>query len=143
MSYFRQHVFFVIPLLFPLSLASLRAVSFLLASFLHCSSGFFPFDFVCFRGFVCRPLDSRQVPRDADAEAVQVKFRGERGVDEGGVRKEFFQVILRELFDPKYAMFTYNEDSRLFFFSPDSFTAPIELAHRNTLGPCNLQFGHS
>jgi ubiquitin-protein ligase E3 A len=64
---------------------------------------------------------------------LKVKFRGERGVDEGGVRKEFFQVILRELFDPKYAMFTYNEDSRLFFFSPDSFTAPIEFELIGTL----------
>ena len=29
----------------------------------------------------------------------------EPGVDEGGVRKEFFQLIIKELFDPNLGMF--------------------------------------
>ena len=32
---------------------------------------------------------------------LKVKFKGEEGVDEGGVKKEFFQVMLRQLFDPE------------------------------------------
>jgi len=31
-----------------------------------------------------------------------VHFVGEEALDEGGVQKEFFQLILREIFDPKY-----------------------------------------
>jgi hypothetical protein len=32
---------------------------------------------------------------------TQVQFIGEEGVDEGGVQKEFFQLVVREVFDPK------------------------------------------
>jgi ubiquitin-protein ligase E3 A len=33
---------------------------------------------------------------------LRVQFVGEEGIDEGGVQKEFFQLIVRELFDPGY-----------------------------------------
>lgn len=33
---------------------------------------------------------------------LRVQFVGEEGIDEGGVQKEFFQLIVRELFDPRY-----------------------------------------
>lgn len=36
---------------------------------------------------------------------LKVKFIGEQGVDEGGVRKEFFHLLVTELFNPNYAMF--------------------------------------
>lgn len=47
----------------------------------------------------------------------QVIFVGEEAVDAGGVRKEFFLLIMRELLDPKYGMFRYYEESRLIWFS--------------------------
>ncbi|CAK8671852.1 unnamed protein product [Clavelina lepadiformis] len=46
-----------------------------------------------------------------------VTFTGEEGQDAGGVRKEFFMLILQEVIDPKYGMFRYYEDSRLMWFS--------------------------
>ncbi|KAJ1478636.1 hypothetical protein T484DRAFT_1629602, partial [Baffinella frigidus] len=48
---------------------------------------------------------------------VQVIFKGEEGIDEGGVQKEFFQLIIRQTFDLNYGMFTYEEDTRCFWFS--------------------------
>lgn len=42
---------------------------------------------------------------------LKVKFEGEQGVDEGGVKKEFFMLMTRQLFDPDYGMFTYHEVS--------------------------------
>ncbi|KAJ1674987.1 hypothetical protein EV182_002164, partial [Spiromyces aspiralis] len=45
---------------------------------------------------------------------LKVRFVGEEGVDEGGVQKEFFQLLIREIFDPKYGMFTKNEESGLY-----------------------------
>lgn len=36
---------------------------------------------------------------------LKVKFVGEEGVDVGGVRKEFFHLLIDELFNPNYAMF--------------------------------------
>lgn len=44
-------------------------------------------------------------------------FVGEEAVDAGGVRKEFFLLIMKELLDPKYGMFRYYEESRLIWFS--------------------------
>ncbi|KAJ1478635.1 hypothetical protein T484DRAFT_2929590 [Baffinella frigidus] len=43
---------------------------------------------------------------------LKVIFKGEEGIDEGGVQKEFFQLIIRQTFDLNYGMFTYEEDTR-------------------------------
>lgn len=53
----------------------------------------------------------------SDALFGQVIFVGEEAVDAGGVRKEFFLLIMKELLDPKYGMFRYYEESRLIWFS--------------------------
>ncbi|XP_038599484.1 probable E3 ubiquitin-protein ligase HERC4 isoform X2 [Tachyglossus aculeatus] len=52
---------------------------------------------------------------------LKVIFVGEEAVDAGGVRKEFFLLIMRELLDPKYGMFRYYEESRLIWFSDKTF----------------------
>ncbi|XP_018605033.1 probable E3 ubiquitin-protein ligase HERC4 [Scleropages formosus] len=59
---------------------------------------------------------------------LKVIFVGEEAVDAGGVRKEFFLLIMKELLDPKYGMFRYYEDSRLIWFSDKTFE-DIELFH--------------
>lgn len=46
-----------------------------------------------------------------------IKFQGEEGEDAGGVRKEFFLLILREILDPKYGMFRTYEESGLIWFA--------------------------
>ncbi|EHH27145.1 Ubiquitin-protein ligase E3A [Macaca mulatta] len=46
-----------------------------------------------------------------------VKFEGEQGVDEGGVSKEFFQLVVEEIFNPDIGMFTYDESTKLFWFN--------------------------
>lgn len=52
---------------------------------------------------------------------LKVIFVGEEAVDAGGVRKEFFLLIMKELLDPKYGMFRYHEESRLIWFSSKTF----------------------
>ena len=52
---------------------------------------------------------------------LKVKFTGEQGVDEGGVRKEFFILLIRQIFDPKYGMFSYNKKTRLYWFNHYTF----------------------
>jgi len=92
---------------------------------------------------------------------LYVEFEGEQGIDEGGVSKEFFQLVVEEIFNPdignrvnkttyctsmlhlyfaKYSisfsivliglwrdvsyisgMFTYDEETRQFWFNPTSF----------------------
>uniref|UniRef100_A0A8C7CAA8 HECT and RLD domain containing E3 ubiquitin protein ligase 4 n=1 Tax=Oncorhynchus kisutch TaxID=8019 RepID=A0A8C7CAA8_ONCKI len=59
---------------------------------------------------------------------LKVIFVGEEAVDAGGVRKEFFLLIMRELLDPKYGMFRYYEESRLIWFANKTFE-DIDLFH--------------
>lgn len=49
--------------------------------------------------------------------SLQVIFDGEEAVDAGGVTKEFFLLLLKELMDPAYGMFTHYNDSNLLWFS--------------------------
>ena len=57
---------------------------------------------------------------------LKVKFRGEPGVDAGGVQKEFFQLLVRQLFDVGFGMFDYNEESHLYWFKRDTFESPLK-----------------
>ncbi|KND03875.1 uncharacterized protein SPPG_01327 [Spizellomyces punctatus DAOM BR117] len=45
---------------------------------------------------------------------LKVRFigGGEEGMDQGGVQKEFFQVIVSMLLDPAYGMFLYDQETR-------------------------------
>ena len=57
---------------------------------------------------------------------LKVKFVGEQGVDEGGVRKEFFILLVRQIFDPNYGMFSYNSKTRLYWFNHYTFEPKIK-----------------
>jgi len=48
---------------------------------------------------------------------ITIRFAGEPGQDEGGVRKEYFQLVVKELLSPAYGMFKYSEDVRLYYFN--------------------------
>ena len=52
---------------------------------------------------------NRAKEQDALKKPLKVKFLDEEGVDEGGVQKEFFQLLIRELFDPVFGMFSYDD----------------------------------
>lgn len=52
---------------------------------------------------------------------LKVKFWDEEAEDAGGVRKEFFMLLLKDLLDPKYGMFREFEDSRAIWFSEHTF----------------------
>ncbi|RKP38869.1 hypothetical protein BJ085DRAFT_41826 [Dimargaris cristalligena] len=51
---------------------------------------------------------------------LHVKFADEAGVDAGGLTKEWFMLLLRDLFNPMHGMFTLDEESGLFWFNPAS-----------------------
>ncbi|XP_063233453.1 ubiquitin-protein ligase E3A [Bacillus rossius redtenbacheri] len=59
-------------------------------------------------------------PKDLKKQLV-VEFDGEQGIDEGGVSKEFFQLIVEEIFNPDYGMFTVQEEMQTVWFNPTSF----------------------
>jgi hypothetical protein len=71
----------------------------------------------------------RQVMLFEDTEfkkPLKVIFDDEDGVDAGGVRKEFYQVMTKQLFNPGYGMFRDHEDSRLLWFNSDSLESSQE-----------------
>lgn len=49
---------------------------------------------------------------------LKIKFAGEQGVDQGGVKKEFFHLLMKELFNPDYAMFEHKLNVRSFQLGP-------------------------
>ena len=59
-------------------------------------------------------------------KAIRIKFvdSGEEGMDQGGVQKEFFHIILTQLLEVKYGLFVYDEQTRFNWIS----TAALESA---------------
>lgn len=53
-------------------------------------------------------------------KAIRVEFIGEPGIDVGGPRKEWFLLLMRELFDPLRGMFTEDDDSKFCWFNANS-----------------------
>ena len=55
---------------------------------------------------------------------LKVLFDGEDGIDAGGVRKEYYQLMLKQLLAPDFGMFRQPSGDRqgLLWFNPDAFT---------------------
>ena len=56
---------------------------------------------------------------------ISLRFEGEPGIDEGGVRKEYFSLVVKELLSPNYGMFKFNEDVQLYYFNGQTLEPPI------------------
>ena len=58
---------------------------------------------------------------------LRVTFVNEPAQDAGGVTKEFFQLLSREIFKPEFGMFVYDEAAtRTIWFSPTSLESELE-----------------
>lgn len=55
---------------------------------------------------------------------LQIIFRDEEGIDDGGLSREFFRLITEKIFSPLYGLFVNCESSRAIWFNP---AALIEL----------------
>jgi len=64
---------------------------------------------------------------------MRVYFEGEPAIDEGGVKKEYFQLVFKELFNPDWGMFNYNPDNRLYWFNGKTFENPLKFELVGTL----------
>ncbi|KAI1084467.1 hypothetical protein F5B20DRAFT_524970 [Whalleya microplaca] len=54
-------------------------------------------------------------------KGLRIEFQGEEGVDGGGLRKEWFLLLVREVFNPDHGLFVYDEDSKFCYFNPNTF----------------------
>eukprot|EP00933_Yihiella_yeosuensis_P034292 TRINITY_DN27793_c0_g1_i1.p1 TRINITY_DN27793_c0_g1~~TRINITY_DN27793_c0_g1_i1.p1 ORF type:complete len:429 (+),score=67.93 TRINITY_DN27793_c0_g1_i1:820-2106(+) len=57
---------------------------------------------------------------------LKVVFDGEEGIDEGGVQKEFFQLLIEELYNEDFGMFERIDESRNFWFNKNSFEVNLQ-----------------
>lgn len=54
-------------------------------------------------------------------KGLRIDFQGEEGIDAGGLRKEWFLLLVREIFDPNHGLFVYDDDSQYCYFNPFCF----------------------
>lgn len=64
---------------------------------------------------------------------LSVHFEGEEGIDAGGVAREWYQVISREMFNPGYALFK-SSDEGAFQPNPASYINPDHLRYFKFVG---------
>ncbi|KAL0279040.1 UNVERIFIED_CONTAM: hypothetical protein PYX00_000684 [Menopon gallinae] len=74
-----------------------------------------------------RPKDLRK--------RLMVKFRGEEGLDYGGVAREWLYLVSREMLNPQYGLFQYSrEDNYTLQINPDSGVNPEHLSYFHFAG---------
>lgn len=66
---------------------------------------------------------------------LEISFKGESGVDAGGVTREWYQVLSRQMFNPDYALFTpVASDETTFHPNRTSFINPEHLSFFKFIG---------
>jgi hypothetical protein len=65
---------------------------------------------------------------------LHITFRNEQGVDAGGLSREFFGILAKEIFNPNYALFTSTEDGCTFQPNPNSSVNPDHLSYFRFVG---------
>nr|CAD7203771.1 unnamed protein product [Timema douglasi] len=74
-----------------------------------------------------RPKDMRK--------RLMVKFRGEEGLDYGGVAREWLYLLSHEMLNPQYGLFQYSrEDNYTLQINPDSSINPEHLSYFHFAG---------
>lgn len=64
----------------------------------------------------CRVTNLHPWPCRKDLfKPLRVHFIGEEGIDAGGVKKEFFQLLVGELLSPDYGMLVYQPESNTYW----------------------------
>jgi E3 ubiquitin-protein ligase HUWE1 len=65
---------------------------------------------------------------------LHITFRDEEGIDAGGLSREFFAILAKEIFNPNYALFTATEDGCTFQPNPNSSINPDHLSYFRFVG---------
>lgn len=74
-----------------------------------------------------RPKDMRK--------RLMVKFRGEEGLDYGGVAREWLYLLSHEMLNPQYGLFQYSRDDNYTLqINPDSGINPEHLSYFHFAG---------
>lgn len=86
----------------------------------------------------CR-LIMKMRPKDM-RKRLMVKFKGEEGLDYGGVAREWLHLLSREMLNPQYGLFQYSRDDHYSLqINPDSgmfdwpFVWPLIVCHSSSV----------
>lgn len=82
---------------------------------IHCTGLWLPLltAVLCFAAALLLPR--RVFCRKDLFKPLRVHFIGEEGIDAGGVKKEFFQLLVGELLSPDYGMLVYQPESHTYW----------------------------
>lgn len=73
--------------------------------------------------------------KEIKTSRLNIKFQGEEGVDAGGVTREWYQVLSRQMFNPDYALFSpVAADSTTFHPNRTSWVNPEHLSFFKFIG---------
>ncbi|CAH0394454.1 unnamed protein product [Bemisia tabaci] len=79
-------------------------------------------------------LIMKMKPKDL-RKRLMVKFRGEEGLDYGGVAREWLYLLSHEMLNPQYGLFQYSrEDNYTLQINPDSGVNPEHLSYFHFAG---------
>ncbi|TID30437.1 hypothetical protein CANINC_000948 [Pichia inconspicua] len=82
-----------------------------------------------YRNIFFKPVDKIK------KNTLEIKFNGEEGVDAGGVTREWYQVLSRQIFDPNYALFVpVASDKTTFHPNRTSWVNPEHLSFFKFVG---------
>lgn len=70
-------------------------------------------------------VDQFSVVNGSFKNPLKVTFRNEPANDGGGVKKEFFQLLISEIFQPGRDMFVTKANNRYHWFNGESLEAPV------------------
>jgi len=65
---------------------------------------------------------------------LHITFRNEEGVDAGGLTREWFEILAKDMFNPNYALFTSTEDGCTFQPNHNSKINPEHLSYFRFVG---------
>lgn len=65
---------------------------------------------------------------------LHIQFTGERGQDAGGLTREFFIELSREMFNPMYSLFNLSSNGSTYYPNPRSYVEKDHLRYFKFIG---------
>ena len=74
-----------------------------------------------------RELKKNSAKLKIPSTRLKITFHKEEGIDQGGLKKEWFSLLINNLFDPKSGLFKLSNNLRCLYPNPQSFIIPNSL----------------
>ncbi|EJW04015.1 hypothetical protein EDEG_01698 [Edhazardia aedis USNM 41457] len=75
-----------------------------------------------------------QSPANLERSKLSIKFKEEEGVDGGGLTREFYQCLSKEIVNPDYCLFVLNSDNITYSINKSSYVNPEHLLYFRFVG---------